>query len=165
VANGGVIQMEIPQAAADECGRGPGGNARAQKASGYVVSLTSEDRHPELEKIFPDWGNDAHMLELRSKIEKILFPSGSKNDNERNDVRVVLGAAYYECILITNDGDSRTQPGGILGRRKELKEIGITVMRAPEAVQKVRDKIADRDAQVFQASKAGAPIPEWHRKD
>ncbi len=113
----------------------------------------------------PILANDPHSLELRSKIEKILFPLRCKNDNERNDVRVFFGAAYYYCILITNDGDSKTQPGGILGRSKELKEIGVVVMRASEAVQKVRDNIARRDAQVFQASKVGAPIPQWYCKD
>lgn len=161
----GVIQIEIPQAAAEECGRGHGGKERAQKASDYVVSLTAVDKDPELQKIFPDWGNDQHMQDLYSKIETILFPSGAKTDNERNDVRVVLGAAYYDCILITNDGDSKAQPGGILGRRQELAKINVTVMRADEAVQKVREKIMLRDAQILQASGFGAQIPEWYGKD
>jgi hypothetical protein len=38
-------------------------------------------------------------------------------------------------------------------------------MRADEAVQKVREKIMLRDAQILQASGFGAQIPEWYGKD
>ncbi len=164
-AANGVIQLEIPQAVAEECGVGINVERRARKAMGYVTSITGGDKHPELQAIFPDWENDRHTIELRSKIEMILFPGGTKNENERNDVRIVLAAAYYDRILITNDGDSKTQPGGILGGRDELAKIRVSVMRPSDAVLRVRKFVTDRDNLVLLANKAGAPIPEWFGND
>ena len=46
-----------------------------------------------------------------------MFPNGAKDDNELNDVRIVCEAKKYEAILVTGDGGSKAQPGGILGNR------------------------------------------------
>jgi len=65
-------------------------------------------------------------------IENILFPNGAKTQNQQNDIMAVYHAERIGWPLITMDGDSRTQPGGILGNAENLSKIGITVIR-PEA--------------------------------
>jgi hypothetical protein len=78
-------------------------------------------------------------------IERALFPAGAATQNQRNDVDVVFNAAKYKRILVTADGASRRQPGGILGNRAALSLMGVRVMTASEAVALVREKIRDRD--------------------
>lgn len=59
-----------------------------------------------------------------------------------NDVRIVFHACKYHYILITNDGDSRSQPTGILGNASILKnELRIIIMRYSEAVGMVQSEI------------------------
>lgn len=67
------------------------------------------------------------------KIEAALFPQGSKTENESNDVKIVYEAAHYAAILVTRDGGSRAQPGGILGNRDKLKDI-VQILSDSEAV-------------------------------
>jgi len=81
--------------------------------------------------------DEARMLR---KIKDILFPRGVKNINERNDVEILFNAWKYGAILITDDGGSKRQPGGILGNRDKLTALGIQVMRDHEAVEIVKQK-------------------------
>jgi hypothetical protein len=72
-------------------------------------------------------------LKLREKVEKIICPTGRPDVSTENDIDIVVNAHKYDCILITADGGSRSQPGGILGRQKELLELGIRVVSDAEA--------------------------------
>ncbi len=79
------------------------------------------------------------------EIEKFLFPDGAKTPNQRNDVEIVFNAGKYSRPLITNDGGSKSQPGGILGNRQHLARLGINVLRPEEVVELVRNAIKERD--------------------
>jgi hypothetical protein len=98
-------------------------------------------------------------------IETALFPNGVKDQNEENDAKIVYEAAYYRAILITNDGESRRQPRGILGGRAILRGI-VQIMTDTEAVVFIKKKIADRDHRArVHAGWSGAPLPIWVGKD
>jgi len=99
---------------------------RTEKAYSYISTETLAST--------PD---EARMLR---KIKDILFPRGVKNINERNDVEILFNAWKYGAILITDDGGSKRQPGGILGNRDKLTALGIQVMRDHEAVEIVKQK-------------------------
>jgi hypothetical protein len=82
--------------------------------------------------------------------------------SERNDVEVVFNAKKYGAALITADGGSRRQPGGILGNRTALSRLGVSVVTDAEAVELVRRKIAERDARLrAQAARNGTVLPPW----
>jgi hypothetical protein len=95
------------------------------------------------------------------KIELSLFPCGAKNENQRNDVRIVCEAVKYHAILVTGDGASKSQPGGILGNRDKLREI-VQIMSPIEAVDFVRKKICERDEFNRRvAEELGGELPPW----
>lgn len=104
---------------------------------------------------------------LLQKIEKIIFPMGANNKNEKNDVAIVFTASKYFRILITDDGDSKNQPRGILGCADDLRNIlGIQVMRDYQAVDLVNKEIIERDKHASNWSKLiGIPLPDWIGKD
>ena len=100
------------------------------------------------------------------QIGLFLFPRGPQNQNERNDALIVFSAWKHRCTLITNDGDSRNQPGGILGHRGELADLGITVISDNEAVAWVKEKIRKRDHNaVLMHEDFAAPLPGWVGED
>ena len=129
-----------------------GGNvARTRKALTHIFTLTDEDIAPE----DPTY----------RRIEAALFPNGAKSDNERNDVKVVYEAKHYAAILVTRDGGSRTQPGGILGNRHKLKDF-VEILSDVEAVEFIRGKIAERDKfNQRVARECGGVLPEWTGRD
>jgi hypothetical protein len=99
---------------------------------------------------------------LLSQIEKCLFPRGACCQSERNDVEIVFNAWKYEAILVTNDGASRRQPGGILGNRDALRVIGAQVMSDNEAVVYVEKRIERRDRLArAQALNLRYELPSW----
>ena len=69
---------------------------------------------------------------------------GAQTDSQRNDVKIVAGAAKYQAILVTADGASKSQPGGILGNRDKLKGR-VRIVSPDEAVTLVREKILERE--------------------
>jgi hypothetical protein len=98
-------------------------------------------------------------------IESALFPDGAKDDNQRNDVRIVFEAAKYGAILVTGDGGSKAQPGGILGNREKLKGL-VRIVSPDEAVAFVQEKIRERDE--FNARvvhEYGGELPAWTGAD
>ena len=98
---------------------------------------------------------------LYSKVETALFPEGVRDDNQRNDVRIVCDAAKYAAILVTGDGGSKTQPGGILGNRDKLRDV-VKILSLDEAVAFVREKITERDEFNVQVAKEfGGELPPW----
>ena len=102
---------------------------------------------------------------LYTKVEAALFPDGAKDENQRNDVRIVCETAKYAAILVTADGASKTQPGGILGNRHKLEGF-VRILSPDEAVAFVRDKIRERDEFNTQFVKEfGGQLPTWTGKD
>ena len=98
---------------------------------------------------------------LYKRIESCIFPGGAKDENQKNDVRIVCEAQKYQAILVTNDGGSKKQPGGILGNRDKFADR-VMVMNPIEAVQYIRGHIQERDRIARQASVAEeCPLPFW----
>lgn len=143
----GVIHLDMSEVAHDEA-RAGGSARRTNKALGYIFTMTQASTLNEQEQI--------------RTIERILFPHGAQTENERNDVEIVFNAQKYSRILVTNDGASKSQPGGILGKRSELARIGVTVMRDSDAVAYVENAIRRRDALARQiAEHSGVGLPKW----
>ena len=123
-----VLLINMSSTARDEA-LADGNPARTRKANEQIFTMTPAART-----------NDSNFI----KVERALFPNGAVTENERNDVRVVCEAAKYAAILVTADGASKTQPGGILGNRNRLKGF-VEIMSPAEAVGYVRVKIFERD--------------------
>lgn len=102
---------------------------------------------------------------LYLRVESALFPEGAQNENQRNDIRIVCEASKYPSILVTADGSSKSQPGGILGNRHKLKDI-VKILSPEEAVDFIRQKIKERDG--FNAKfveEFGGNLPPWTGQD
>jgi hypothetical protein len=125
---------------------------RKRKAYNFIftktVITTEEDRH-------------------RFKtIENVLFPNGANSQNEVNDVDIVFNSVNHVTKLITNDGGSKKQPGGILGNRTALSSIGAIVLTPEEAHAEVVNAIQERDLYAKQwASFYNKPLPDWVGQD
>jgi hypothetical protein len=103
---------------------------------------------------------------LFKTIENILFPNGAKSQNELNDVDIVFNSAKYYTKLITNDGGSKKQPGGILGNREALARIRAIVLTPEEAQEEVAKEIQERDLYAKEwASFYNRPLPDWVGQD
>ncbi|MDD5321901.1 MAG: hypothetical protein PHD43_15090 [Methylococcales bacterium] len=99
-------------------------------------------------------------------IEQVIFPQGAKTQNQKNDVDIVFNAGKYPNPLITNDGASKSQPGGILGNREKLMALGIQVITPDEAVTKVKRAIKERDNYAREwATTCNEALPEWVGQD
>lgn len=70
-------------------------------------------------------------------------------------------------MLVTKDGASKSQPGGILGNRDKLQNIaGIKILSPKEAVDFVASKINERDDFNRRiAQETGKNLPNWTGKD
>ena len=144
-----VIRIMMAQKAQDEAAHG--NRNRARKAYSYIVSLTRSSKE---------------NIQLFNEIEKIMFPKGATTQNEKNDVEIVFNARKYGCILVTNDGDSRRQPGGILGNRDKLLQLGIKVLTDKEAVAFIKQCIIERDnLEREKCNIKGQTLPDWVGND
>lgn len=148
----GVITLEMSQPSMVEASAG-GSAERKQKAAGYIYSFT--------------YAGTPNEKQLLDRIAKILFPQGVENQNQRNDVEIVFNAEKYVHILITNDGGSKSQPGGILGNAEQLrKEIGVRVVSDAQAVEMVKKAIEKRDDRArFISANRKLELPDWVGKD
>ena len=145
-----VIKIKMAQPAQDEAAHG--GHDRARKAYGYIFTMTESRTQKE--------------AELLKRIEGILFPQGASTQNEKNDIEIVFNSWKYGCILVTNDGGSRRQPGGILGNRDKLLDLGIEVLTDEQAVALIKQLIRERDSLERENSNiTGQPLPEWVGRD
>jgi hypothetical protein len=145
-ADGVVLVIMSVQSSAEA--RAGGNSARSAKAVGYVYSYIGDGTEEE--------------YSTKQSIASVLFQTGARTDAERNDIDIVFHAQKYQAILVTNDGDSRRQPGGILGNREALARFGVTVMRPSEVVRHVRRRIGARDERARQvAASNGKPMPIW----
>jgi len=81
------------------------------------------------------------------------------------DVDTIRVAQLWTANVITNDGASKTQPGGILGAASRLhREIGVQVMRDFEAEKLVARLIRERDRlEILFAAKEGRDVAAWVR--
>jgi len=147
-ARNGVIELEISERALQEAMIG-NNTERTAKAIDHIFSMT-----------YADTNNEQNRLR---NIQQILFPGGVKDRNQKNDVEIVFNAGKYCYTLITNDGGSKSQPGGILGNAYNLKkQLDIDVVSDSEAVNLVQRRIRDRDALCRRISKEySQPLPEW----
>lgn len=149
-ANDEVILINMSGISHDEAKAG-GNVARTRKANTHIFTMPDEDVGP----------HDP----LHRRIEEALFPGGAQDDNQRNDVRVVFEAAKYGAILITRDGGSRSQPGGMLGHRDKLRDA-VRIVSDVEAVELVRKKIQERDDFNRRVEREfGLPLPGWTGHD
>jgi len=142
----GVIQIEMAQPAQQEAACGSGD--RARKTYDYVYTMTMARTSQERESL--------------RRIEEVLFPATALTTNEKNDVEIIFNAVKYGCILVTADGASRGQPGGILGSRTQLRQLGAEILTDREAVERVRGLIARRDERARnECLRTGEALPPW----
>ena len=113
-----VIFLEMPRDAYDEAGHGS--KEREEKADEYTWVSISD--------------TTGGASEIQRRIEAIVFPHGASTENQKNDVRILFTASQLNATLITADGGSRTQPGGMLGNAGALTALGINVLSAKDAV-------------------------------
>jgi hypothetical protein len=145
----GVILINMSATAHGEA-QADGNASRTRKVNQNIFTAT-----PPLDTSEP----------LFQKVENALFPNGACDENQRNDVRIVCEAAKYAAILVTGDGGSKSQPGGILGNRHKLKYL-LQVLSPDGAVDFVCQKIRERDENnVRMASKFGGELPPWAGHD
>jgi len=148
----GVINIQMAEPSLGEAFQG-NNKARRAKAAGYIYSITYADTPEERAAL--------------SSIEQILFPNGATEQNQKNDVEIVFNARKYGRILVTNDGGSKTQPGGILGNADRLRDtMDVSVISDAQAVEIVRRAIEKRDQMArYVSEKRNVPLPEWVGKD
>ena len=148
----GVIEILTSHVAFTEMRRG-GSAARSRKTEGMIFSLTQATTSGETEQL--------------GRIQRILFPDGAQTENEKNDVEIVFNAMKYMAILVTNDGGSNRQPGGMLGNRSALKRaLGVRIMSDTETAEYIREKIDERDEMARMiARQTRAPLPDWIGRD
>ncbi len=125
--------------------------SRTKKALSQICTLTDE--------------NITESDATFQKVSSVLFPDGIKDNNQRNDVVIVCEAKKWNAILVTNDGGSKKQPGGILGNSHKLEDF-VQIMRDIEAVDFINSKITRRDEINKKISEyTGEALPEWTGKD
>jgi len=126
---------------------------RNEKASGYTWTHINEA-----------WPG---IDEFQKSIAEIIFPGGPRNKQEINDVTILLTAKMSFATLVTLDGGSNRQPGGMLGNADRLlSELGIRVITAEHAVDEIRACIRIRDNTARKVSAAcGRNLPKWVGKD
>jgi len=142
----GVIRLLMSDTAYDEAGRDSA--LRLQKTRDYTwIKYNTVD------------GAD---FDVQRRIEKVLFPRGAQNQNQRNDVDILFKAERLQHVLITSDGGSKRQPGGMLGNASELARLGVLVLSAEAAISQIKQLIFERDAEVRTlAAQLGLSLPVW----
>src|SRR5205823_5811786 len=121
----------------------------------------------ELSVLFAKSLDEIEEEDQRTRISRILFPDGLRSENDRVDVDTIRIAQLWGAIVITNDGASKTQPGGILGAANRLHpEIGVQVMRDFEAAELAARLVRERDRlEIFFAAKEGRNVASWVRSE
>lgn len=146
-----IVMAGVAHAEA-QAGKGTGALARQRKAATHLFTISD--------------AGEAKKDETFEKVEKILWGEAT-DQNQTNDAAIVCEAIKWHAILVTNDGDSSSQKGGILGHRNALREqFGIEIYRPEEAVAVIREKIVERDARNAEiAGMTGVPVPPWSGQD
>lgn len=145
-ASDGVILVNMSNVSFDEAQQGSN-ILRTRKALSHIFTLIDENCNESDPKF--------------QEIAIALFPNGIKSENEKNDVRIVWEATKWQAILVTNDGGSKNQIGGILGNAYKIKNL-VRIMRDTEAVEFIKSKIKERDVLNIEISeRTGQWLPEW----
>jgi hypothetical protein len=146
-----IVMAGVAHAEA-QAGEGAGAMARQRKAATHLYTISET--------------GEATKDDTFKKIEKILWGE-VKDDNQANDVAILCEAIKWRAVLVTNDGDSNAQKGGILGHRDALREqFGVEIYRPEEAVRFIEAKIAKRDRHNAKiAEMTGMPVPLWSGRD
>lgn len=147
----GVIDLRFPEDAQREAedGKNPG---RVTKARSYWIPLTMANT--EEERAF------------LKEISRTIFGDRPLSPGEMSDARIVFTANKDSSILVTRDGASKTQPGGILGAAADLAKLGVTVMSDVQAVRFVEKEIAQRDrTECLMAKRFGRAVSDWVGSD
>lgn len=129
-----------------------GNNAkRTKKALAQIFTLVDES----INEVNPTY----------KMVAGALFPDAVKDENQKNNVKIVCEAIKWNAILVTNDGGSKKQPGGILGNAHKLKDH-VQIIRDHEAVEFINDKITERDNRNRKISEhTGKELPGWTGQD
>jgi len=106
-AEDGIILINMSNTSFSEAQEG-NNISRIKKALSQIFTLTDQNIK-ESDAIF-------------QTVAAALFPDGITDNNQRNDVIIVCEAIKYNAILVTNDGGSKKEPGGILGNAHKLKD-------------------------------------------
>lgn len=112
----GLITLEFSRAAYVEAKKGSG--VRSKKAEEYT------------------WARAVGGI--KQSLEKILFPAGCVNENQKNDVEVALAAQQTKALLVTADTD-------FLSKAEQLAKRGLRVVTAKEALQIVELQLEMED--------------------
>lgn len=142
----GIISILMPETAHGEAWAGADPQRR-WKASLTLFTLNTMENNDQ--------------RELRRKVAAILSPGKTPDQNTANDIDIIVNAHKYGCTLITADGGSRSQPGGILGHKAELRALGIRVVTDLEAVAIVEDRLRRRDQAELNLAHVQGREPAW----
>jgi hypothetical protein len=125
IAQEGIIDLLYTETTWDEARFGS--SRRAQKVDNYFFIGLSVDDH-----------NDQLQQPWRNAIAAIVFPAGVRTNSEHRDVEALLAVKMSGGYFVTRDGGSQSQPGGILGCKGKLAELGIEVLNFPDALAQAR---------------------------
>lgn len=125
MAQAGLIHLLYTETTWGEAQLGSPG--RCRKVSDYFfVGLSNDNENVQLQQ---PW---------REEIAQIVFPAGVRNDNQRRDVEALLTVKMSGGCFVTSDGASASQPGGILGHKTELAQLGIEVLNFTDALARAQ---------------------------
>jgi hypothetical protein len=146
----GVIVLEISPTAAAEAAYSVTAKMKAEKE---YVSIDTPD-------VFG--GED----EIRAQMAVVVFPNGITTANQKNDIRALFTARQSSATLITEDGASKTQPGGILGNAAALARLGVRVLSTRRAFDEIAAAIEERDRTARRiCDLRGDALPSWVGQD
>lgn len=123
----GTIELMMPQPAREEA-IADGNSARRSKANEYIFTMTHAETPDE--------------MAMLQRLAATIFPKGFKKKNDEIDVEIVFNAQKNGGILVTTDGGSKSQPGGILGAQEALAALGIRVVTPEQACDLVEERLA-----------------------
>jgi N-acetylmuramic acid 6-phosphate (MurNAc-6-P) etherase len=122
MADEGKIMLNWSSTAQSEALNNESQNLK-RKAQTHIYTINDEDDE------FPQTPS-----KIQNEIFKIMEISSQSSQNDINDALIICEAHKYGAILISNDGASRSQAKGILGRRNELKDY-VQVVTPSEALE------------------------------
>ena len=125
LARAGVIDLLYTETTWDEAQFGS--RRRGVKASEFFFLGLPNDHE-----------NLAIQNPWRTAIAQVVFPTGVTSENQRRDVEALLTVKLSGGCFVTRDGASKTQPGGILGHKPQLAQLGIEVLNFTEALARAR---------------------------
>jgi hypothetical protein len=96
-----------------------------KKANTHIYTIEEED------------DSNTNPENIKIQVFSIMGINENSSQSEINDAKIICEAAKYCAVLVTNDGASKNQPTGILGRKHELSRF-VRIMSPDEAVAHVQ---------------------------